>query len=135
MKVIWDVKKAVIIAEPKLELAAKLHPWLTEKGYQVQVVNDTEVIISALNLKNTISVLLVDDRITDRFACEDIATIKKKFGDVPIIVCTNTNDPEKEKRIRKVGVFYYHIKGAGMNELTTAISCAVKRCLYQQCCG
>ena len=123
------MKKKVLIAEPKSELTPKLHPRLTKKGYQVQVVNDTDGIIRTLNFNNTISVLVVDDSITERFVSEEIAIIKRMFGNVPIIVTTEENDPEKEKRIRKERVFYYHIKGFGMDDLTTAISCAMKHAI------
>ncbi|NVM22660.1 MAG: response regulator [Desulfobacterales bacterium] len=126
---LWPVsmEKTVVIAEEKSQLAAKLDAWLEENGYRVKTVADIEGIFNTLNLRGAIPVLLVDDRIADRCVSEDIATIKETFGDVPIIVATDSNDPEKEKRVRKEGVFYYHIKGAGMDELTTAISCAMKR--------
>lgn len=118
-------RKMVVIAEPNSELAATLLPWLAEKGYRFQAVDDIEDIIVSLISRNRISVLLVDDGIGE-LVCDDIAIVKRMFGDVPIIVTTKQNDAEKEKCIRKLGVFYYHVNALGMDDLKTAISCAMQ---------
>lgn len=119
-------RKVVVIAEPNSELAITLVPWLAEKGYRFQTVDDIEDIVISLISRNRISVLLVDDSIGERNVCEDIAIIKRMFRNVPIIVTTEENDPEKEKCIRKLGVFYYHVKALAMDDLKTAISCAMQ---------
>jgi len=124
-----DIEKSVVIAEQQSELAAKLGPLLMKNGYQVQVVHDTEGIIRALNVRNRISVLLVDDSIAERSVSENISIIKKIFSNVFIITTTNNNSPEKEKNIRKEGVFYYHIGATGIDDLITAISCAMTRAI------
>ncbi|UCD86358.1 MAG: hypothetical protein JSV01_00825 [Desulfobacterales bacterium] len=51
--------------------------------------------------------------------------VKRLFADVRIIVTTRENDPNKEKSVREKEVFYYHVTGFGINELKTAISCAM----------
>jgi DNA-binding NtrC family response regulator len=119
-------KKMVVIAEPGSELTATLLPWLSKKGYRFQAVDDIEDIVISLISRNRISVLLLDDTVSDGSICEDIAIVKRLFADVPIIVTTTENDPKKEKSIREEGVFYYHVKGFGMNDLKTAISCAMQ---------
>lgn len=119
-------RKIVIIAERGSELAAVLYPWLREKGCRFQAVDNLEEIVISLIPTNRISVLLLDATLGDGFLCENIAIVKKLFGNVPIVVIIEKNDPEKEKRIRKEGIFYYHVKAFGMNDLKAAISCAIQ---------
>lgn len=119
-------RKILIIAERGSELAAALCPWLRKKGYQFQAVDNLEDIVISLIPMNRISVLLLDATVSDGFLCVDIAIVKRLFGNVPIVVVTEKNDPEKEKRIRKEGIFYYHVKAFGMNDLKAAISCAIQ---------
>ncbi|HIJ58387.1 MAG TPA: hypothetical protein HPP41_01810 [Deltaproteobacteria bacterium] len=118
-------KKMVIIAELGSDLTANLLPWLTKRGYRFQTVNNIEDIVASLISRNRISVLLVDDSIGG-LVCDDIVIVKRVFGEVPIIVTTKQNDAEKEKCIRKLGVFYYHVKALGMDDLKTAVSCAMQ---------
>ncbi|NVL90041.1 MAG: response regulator [Desulfobacterales bacterium] len=119
-------KKMVVIAEQASDLTATLLPWLTERGYRFQAVDDMEDIVASLISRNRISVLLLDDTVSNGSICDDIAIVKRMFGDVPIIVTTKQNDAEKEKYIRKLGVFYYHVKACGVNDLKAAISCAMQ---------
>jgi DNA-binding NtrC family response regulator len=118
-------RKIVVIAEPGSDLTANLLPWLAERGYRFQSVDNMEDILISLISRNRISVLLVDDSVGE-LLCDDIATVKRVFGEVPIIVTTKQNDAEKEKCIRKLGVFYYHLRAVGMDDLKTAISCAMQ---------
>jgi len=96
-------RKMVVIAEPNSELAATLLPWLVEKGYRFQAVDNVAgFIFISLISRNKISVMLLDDSVGEGTLCEDIAIIKRMFGNVPIIVTTEENHPEKEKCIRNL---------------------------------
>jgi DNA-binding NtrC family response regulator len=66
----------------------------------------------------------------------DAALLKEDFGFIPvikgierklpIIICSASNTPELETKIRKQGIFYYHIKSFGIQDLEMAISNAVR---------
>jgi DNA-binding NtrC family response regulator len=119
-------KKIIVIAEPNSDLTASLLPWLAERGYPFQAVDNIEDMVISLISRNRIFVLLLDDTVSEGSICEDIAIVKRLFADVPIIVTTRENDPNKEKSVREKGVFYYHVTGFGINDLKTAISCAMQ---------
>jgi hypothetical protein len=44
---------------------------------------------------------------------------------LPVIVCADVNTAELESKIRKQGIFYYHIQSFGIEDLEMAISNAV----------
>lgn len=125
-------RKVVVIAEAGSVLTVGLLPWLAERGYLFQTVDDIDDIVVSLISRNRISVLLVDDSIGE-LVCDDIAIVRRLFGDIPIIVTTKQNDAEKEKNIRKLGIFYYHVKALGMDDLKTAILCAMRDAVESAC--
>jgi hypothetical protein len=45
--------------------------------------------------------------------------------DLPIIICSEINTPELERRIRKHRIFYYHIRSFGIQDLEMAVSNAI----------
>lgn len=59
--------------------------------------------------------------------CEAISIIKERYRKLPIIVTAAENNPEQESRIRHRGIFYYHVKPFGTDELILAISNAMVR--------
>ena len=64
------------------------------------------------------SSLLVED-------CGFISVIKGIEKDLPVIVCSEKNTPELESEIRQQGIFYYHLRSFGLQDLEMAISNAV----------
>ena len=56
-----------------------------------------------------------------------IAVIKGMEHELPVIVCAEENTPALESRIRQQGIFYYHIKSFGVEDLEMAIANAVNR--------
>ena len=58
---------------------------------------------------------------------EAISIIKSLRRDMPIIVTTDENNPKLESSIRQKGIFYYHVKSFGTDELMLAITNAMAR--------
>ena len=58
---------------------------------------------------------------------EAISIIKGLSHNLPIIITADENNPELEGRIRQRGIFYYHVKSFGPDELILAISNAMER--------
>jgi DNA-binding NtrC family response regulator len=116
----------LLIAECGCGLAASLHPWLDEKGYKVKVVDCIKDVLICLQCEK-INVLVMDVSLPEGMGYEAISIINGLYRNLPIIITTEENNPTQESLIRKKGIFYYHVKSFGMDELTLAISNAIAR--------
>jgi DNA-binding NtrC family response regulator len=118
--------QTLLIAEPDEDLATTLVPWLSEKGYTVKIVDSIkDVLITVQGEK--IHALVMDVCLPANMGTEVISIIKSLRRDLPIIVTTDENNPELESSIRQKGIFYYHVKSFGMDELMLAINNAMAR--------
>jgi two-component system phosphate regulon response regulator OmpR len=115
-----------LIGEPGCRLASELDPWVTEKGYKVRAVENIKDVFHALQCEK-IHVLVLDVCLPEEMGCEAISIIKSMYNKLPIIITTDENNPELEGSVRQVGIFYYHVKSFGMDELMLAISNAMAR--------
>ena len=116
----------VLIGESGCKLASELDPWVTEKGYKVRAVENIKDVFLALRCEK-INVLVMDVCLPEEMGCEAISIIKSMYSKLPIIVTTDENNPELESSVRQMGIFYYHVKSFGMDELMLAISNAMAR--------
>ena len=116
----------LLIGEPGCKLASELDPWVTEKGYKVRAVENIKDVFLALQGEK-IHVLVMDVCLPEEMGCEAISIIKSMYNKLPIIVTTDENNPELESSVRQMGIFYYHVKSFGMDELMLAISNAMAR--------
>lgn len=114
----------LLIGEPGCKLAIELDPWLTDKGYKVRAVDNIKDLFLALQ-DEKIHVLVMDLSLPEKMGYEAISIIKSMYRNLPIIVTTDENNPELESRVRQMGIFYYHVKSFGMDELELAIASAV----------
>jgi DNA-binding NtrC family response regulator len=116
----------LLIAEPGCELSDGLQPWLVEQGHQlIRVDNIKDVLMTLQNEK--VSVLVMDVRLPEAMGYEAISIIKGLHRRLPIIITADENNPAQESQIRQKGIFYYHVKPFGMDELILAISNAMVR--------
>ena len=118
--------QTLLIAEPGDDLSTSLVPWLSEKGYDVKLVDNIKDVFITLQGKK-ISVLVMDVCLPESMGHEAISIIKSLRRDLPVIVTTDENNPELESSIRQKGIFYYHVKSFGMDELMLAIANAMAR--------
>lgn len=119
-----DRGKTLILAEPVSALSSDLEAFFIKNGYQS---------IPARSLEETL--LTLQNRKIDALVL-DAALLREDFGFIPvikgiekklpIIICAASNTPELETKIRKQGIFYYHIKSFGIQDLEMAISNAVR---------
>ncbi len=116
----------LMIAEPGSKLVVALDPWLVEQGYEVKVVDNIKDALMTLQ-NEKIHVLVMDACLAVGMGYEAISIIKGVCRHLPIIVTTEENNPEQESTIRRKGIFYYHVKSFGMEELILAISNAMAR--------
>lgn len=118
--------RTLLIAERGCELAQSLKPWLTENGYKFRTVDSVPAVLIALQ-NEKINVLVMDICLPEEMGVEALSIIKGLHRSLPIIVTTDENNAEQESRIRQKGIFYYHVKSFGMDELMLAISNAMAR--------
>ena len=116
----------LLIGEPGCKLASELDRWVAEKGYKVKAVENIKDVFLALQCEK-IHVLVMDVCLPEEMGCEAISIIKSMQNKLPIIITTDENNPELESSVRQMGIFYYHVKSFGMDELMLAISNAMAR--------
>ena len=118
-----DKDKIILFAEPTEANSQELYLSLVKQGYKT---------ITAKTLKETLLTLQsqrVDTLVLDAALLEEdcgfISVIKGIEKDLPIIICSSSNTPELETKIRKQRIFYYHIRSFGTQDLEMAVSNAV----------
>jgi DNA-binding NtrC family response regulator len=116
----------LLIAERGCELAQGLNAWLMEQGHHLKAVDNLKDVFMTLQ-NEKIHVLVMDARLPEEMGYEAISIIKGLHRRLPIIITADENNPEQESRIRQKGIFYYHVKSFGMDELILAISNAMVR--------
>ena len=118
--------QTLLIAEPGKDLSTTLVPWLSEKGYTVKTVDSIKDVLMTVQGEK-IHALVMDVCLPDNMGTEVISIIKSLRRDLPIIVTTEENNPQLESSVRQRGIFYYHVKSFGMDELMLAINNAMAR--------
>jgi DNA-binding NtrC family response regulator len=116
----------VLIAERGCQLAQGLSPWAEEQGHNCKTVDNIKDVLMTLQSEK-VNVLVMDVGLPDAMGYEAISIIKGLHRKLPIIITADENNPEQESRIRQKGIFYYHVKSFGMDELILAISNAMMR--------
>ncbi len=116
----------ILVAERGSELSACLEPWLSDKGHQLITVDNFKDVLLTLQGEK-VNVLVMEVGLPDAMGYEAISIIKGLYRKLPIIVTADENNPEQESRIRQKGIFYYHVKSFGMDELVLAIANAMVR--------
>jgi DNA-binding NtrC family response regulator len=118
--------QTVLIAESSKDLSATLIPWLTDNGYDVKIADTIKDVLLTVQGER-IHALVMDVCLPESMGTEAISIIKSLRRDLPIIITTDENNPELESSIRQKGIFYYHVKSFGLDELMLAISNAMAR--------
>jgi DNA-binding NtrC family response regulator len=116
-------EKTIIIAEPTETLVSELKPFLAEIGLGVIHLKTLKETLMTLQ-DRSVDVLLLDSSLLE-VGCEFISIIKGIKENLRIIVCAEINTPEFEGNARQQGIFYYHIKAFGSQDLEMAISSAI----------
>ena len=121
-----DKGGTLLIAERGYELVGDLEAWARENGHQLICVDTIKDVLMTLQ-QARVNVLVLDACLPEQIGFEAISIIKGLSHKLPIIVTADENNPELEGRIRQKGIFYYHVKSFGPDELMLAISNAMER--------
>lgn len=126
------IRDALLIIENKGQLAAIISKWLRFRGRHSLWVKTVDVINSLLESNDRISaILLVDDDPLEYSLINNLKMLRQWSRKVPIIVSTWQNDVVLEKKIRRLGVFYFHTEIGGTEDLKTAVDCALESALRE----
>lgn len=116
----------LLVAELGSDLTGGLSAWAQENGHRLLCVDSLKDLIMTLQ-KQKVNVLVMDICLPDAMGVEAISIIKGMCQKLPIIITAEENNPEQESRVRQKGIFYYHVKSFGVDELRLAISNAMER--------
>jgi len=115
----------LLVAERGRDLTGGLSVWARENGHLLLSVDNLKDLIMTLQ-KQKVNVLVMDVCLPDALGVEAIPIIKGICQKLPIIITAEENNPEQESQVRQKGIFYYHVKSFGVDELMLAISNAMR---------
>ena len=115
--------KTILIAEPEEALSKNLEAFSKDKRFTLLKTGNLKETLLTLQGQR-VDVLVLHAVLLEK-DCEFISVIKGMERDLPVIICADANTAELESRIRKQGIFYYHIQSFGIEDLEMAISNAV----------
>ena len=116
-------EKIILFAEPVGINSSEFYSSLEKKGYNTIIVKTLKETLLTLQSQRVDALVLDSSLLVDD--CDFISVIKGIEKDLPVIVCSEENTPELESKIRHQGIFYYHLRSFGFQDLEMAVSNAV----------
>jgi DNA-binding NtrC family response regulator len=116
----------IMIADGDKDSLEKTHNLFLKEGYRTEKAAGLNEVFNSLQ-REKIDVLILDVKMPEMKGYDAIPLIRGITPDLPIIMTTEENSPELEYQVRHQGVFYYHIKSFGYEDLKLAVQNAVKR--------
>ncbi len=127
------LRNTILVVEKGNVLTARLEQSLRDKGYFSIRIEKPDSFVPLLDSGDLIRALLFRDG--DYGTSEENYTklkiLKSMSRDMPLLFCTANNSPQKEDRVRDLGLFYYHTEDMGLDPLVAAIDCAVKKSVIE----
>jgi response regulator RpfG family c-di-GMP phosphodiesterase len=101
----------VMVADPDIENASMLDFKLTQQGFNVVVVRDTEKAKEALK-NNNFDLIITEVDITPNDGFDFIYSLKKdsRYSNIPVIILSKVSDPASVERGLNLGVIDYITK-------------------------
>ena len=120
------LRKSVLLVDKNLSQQDQITQELRERGLHTVPVEEAETAIPLLESKDRFfAIILIDESDSTESLMTEVKVLKQIGAGVPFIVSTMESNPEKEKAVRKAGVFYFHVMGDGMEDFVKAVTCAV----------
>lgn len=117
--------RTVLIADPDGALSKELRGFL--EAARIVSVSASNMKETLLTLQRTaVDVLVLDSSMLGE-DCSLIPIVKGIQHSLPVIVCADVNSPELERCARQKGIFFYHIKSFGSQDLEMAIQSALQK--------
>jgi DNA-binding NtrC family response regulator len=117
--------RTVLISDPSGAIRRELKEFL--ESTDVSSISAATIKDTLLTIQRTAVDVLVLDSSMLGDDCSIISIVKGIQHSVPIIVCAEVNSPELERCAREKGIFFYHIKSFGSQDLEMAILSALQK--------
>ena len=126
-------RNTVLVVEKKNIYATRLEGSLRDKGYFSIRVEEPDGFVPLLDSRDRIRALVFLDAAHAKFeeCYTNLKILKAMSRDMPVLFSTSANSLQKEKRVRDLGLFYYHTGEMGLLPLVTAIDSAVKKSVIE----
>jgi DNA-binding response OmpR family regulator len=123
----------ILIVEPDRETARDLFVLFhSERGrfererYEVEIAQSVAEAVERAQTMDFHCVIL-DINLPEMNGYEAIPLINTISSNCPVIVTAAKNTPELETKVRQQGVYYYHLRSFGLDELTSAVRSSFER--------
>lgn len=118
-------KDIILVIEPDKKFAEKLLSQLQALNCEVEIEDNFCKAIGKIQ-DGSVQTVIMEVDLKEMKGYEAVPIIKKIDAKILIIMMTSNNSRELEKRVREEGVFYYHLKSFGMEDLFLAVKNAQK---------
>ena len=95
-------------------------------GYRVETAKSVSDLIRRVRDGST-HVVLLDDEIEGVKACDLVPVLKKINGIIQVIVISSEESLGSVRRLRGAGIFFQAMKPVDMEELKSAVECALDK--------
>jgi DNA-binding NtrC family response regulator len=113
----------ILIAYQDDVWAKPLYAFFQELGYGVEMATAVNQMVQRV-LHGDIQVLLLDDNVEGRKACELVSLLKSINRRVQAIVVSSQESLTVVRQLRAAGIFYQAMKPVDLEELKSAVECA-----------
>jgi DNA-binding NtrC family response regulator len=101
-----------------------LPTFFTEAGYRVVTARLVSDLLREVR-RDSVHVVLLDDEIEGVKACDLVPVLKKINGILQVIVISSEESLCSARRLRGAGIFFQAMKPVDMEELKSAVECAL----------
>ena len=122
-------RNTILVVEKKNIRTTRLEKSLRDKGIFSIRIEKPDCFVPLLDSRDRVRALVfLDDTHAIFEECYiNLKILKAMSRDMPLIFSTGANTPQKENRMRDMGLFYYHTEDMGLPPLVTAIDRAVNK--------
>jgi DNA-binding response OmpR family regulator len=114
-------KRSVLVADADACARDELARRLEAVGFDVRKAASL-VDILRLAEERELACAVVDLELEGGTGYEAMALLRERLGDLRLVVTAKTTSLEQEARVRREGVFFYHVKGFDIAELVEAVA-------------
>lgn len=120
------LRKTVLVLDRQSDVCKQISEEIKKLGYHDLCVGDLGGLWPLIDSRDRIhTVVLADPDSSMKGLKATLMALKQLTAGTPIIFTTGQNEPAKEKELRKIGVFFYHVAADGMTPLVEAIRSAM----------
>ena len=120
------MKRTILISNRDDREIDSLSVFFRRMGYRVESAKRLVDVLNKVRSTN-IHVLLLDDEIEDVKACDLIPLVKKTNPWLQVIMISSDESIDWVRRLRGAGIFYQAMKPVDMEEIKSAVACALEK--------